>query len=60
LRQLRRRHRFPLELSEGFRNPHASSDENDLLDFFIRKWLDLIQEPRERVEVRLRQQIAEG
>ncbi len=53
-----RRLRFPVEPCEGFRNPHAQLGRNDLLDFFIRKRLDLILQPRERVEVRLRQHIA--
>src|SRR2546423_3899720 len=60
LRQRRGRRRFSFELKKEFRKPAAQFRRNDALDFFVRKRLNLVLQTRQRIEVRLRQQIAPG
>src|SRR2546430_108474 len=60
LRQRRGRRRFSFELKKEFRKPAAQFRRNDALDFFVRKRLNPVLQTRQRIEVRLRQQIAAG
>src|SRR4051794_15756015 len=60
LRQRRGRRRFSVELKKEFRKPAAQFGRNDALDFIVGKRLNLVLQARQRIEVRLRQQIAAG
>ena len=57
LTERRRGHRLAFEARKGLGDADAELRRDDLLDPFVSERLDVVLQPRERLEVRLRQEV---